>query len=187
MNVITLAAPACLLWMALVIYRGEPWAIGHPSFASVLVAVCARLRPLHLCLAFVLFACLFFCQGAGGRKTAERNDEQREEVEACKYYKLGACTKALGQSARRVYLHKAVIKKKASTQKNTSILPFSLGKQKAATAGRTSRDSTRMTRRQHKGSSPLFKWLDLFDVVPLFWTGEGVSKREGRRVERNQV
>lgn len=152
--------------------------------SSLCVRACAR----SICAwhSFCLPVC-FFCQGAGGGKTAERNDEQREEVEACRYYKLGACTKALGQSARRVYLQKAVIKKKANTQKNTSNLPFSLGKQKAATAGRTNRDSTRMTRRPHKGSSPLFKWLDLFDVVPLFWTGEGVSKREGRRVERNQV
>lgn len=29
MNLISLPSPACLLWMALVIYRGEPKAISH--------------------------------------------------------------------------------------------------------------------------------------------------------------
>lgn len=105
MNIITLGAPACLLWMALVIYRGEPWAIGHPSFAIVLVAVCVRLRPLHLCLAF----CLFFVKV---QVIAKRKNEHREELDACKDYKLGVCTKALGQTA-----HEGSICKKQSSKK----------------------------------------------------------------------
>lgn len=39
MNVITLPAPACLLWMALVIYRGEPRAISH-LYLQVCFCVC---------------------------------------------------------------------------------------------------------------------------------------------------
>lgn len=44
MNVITLPAPACLLWMALVIYRGEPRAISHlyVRVCSVCECVCVN-------------------------------------------------------------------------------------------------------------------------------------------------
>lgn len=40
MNLITLPAPACLLWMALVIYRGEPRAISHLYVRVYCVSVC---------------------------------------------------------------------------------------------------------------------------------------------------
>lgn len=96
MNVITLAAPACLLWMALVIYRGEPRAIGHLSFAS-LPCTCVR-----ACAPYPWGAdgcrCFFFCffwHRATVQKIAARKDKQRErggvEVggggESCEYYK----------------------------------------------------------------------------------------------------
>lgn len=42
MDVITLPAPACLLWMALVIYRGEPRAISHQCGVGFIMCVCVR-------------------------------------------------------------------------------------------------------------------------------------------------
>lgn len=104
MSVITLAAPACLLWMALVIYRGEPRAIGHPSFASALAAVRA---PLYLCLALVF---------VGGCPKDSR--KKWWGGGGLRMLQIGGVHKSPGsERARRVYLHKAAIEKNKQTKK----------------------------------------------------------------------
>lgn len=60
-NVITLPAPACLLWMALVIYRGEPKAISH---LYVCVFVCG-------CVVGEVFICLCVCLWLHGRQNSK--------------------------------------------------------------------------------------------------------------------
>lgn len=98
MNVITLAAPACTLWMALVIYR-EPRAIGHPSFASALVAMCAW-------LAFVLFVFLSFVKARLSKR------EPKEMTSPGRRRRPASATGWGRAQKQRVYFHKAVMGKK---------------------------------------------------------------------------
>lgn len=58
MNVITLPAPACLLWMALVIYRGEPRAISH-LYVQVRFCVRACVCAKGMGLVWLLFVRLW--------------------------------------------------------------------------------------------------------------------------------
>ncbi len=66
MNLITLPAPACLLWMALVIYKGKPRAISHlyvqvcfSVCVCVCVSVCACIVVEGMGLVWLLFVWLW--------------------------------------------------------------------------------------------------------------------------------